>query len=46
MDQKSLYERLGRYDGIVAFANKLVPPLQGDEQLDRFWKHRGDDGVK
>ncbi len=45
MDQKSLYERLGGYDGIAAFANNLVSRLQGDAQLGRFWQHRGDDGV-
>ncbi len=45
MDQKSLYERLGGYDGIAAFANNLVPRLQGDAQLGRFWQHRGDDGI-
>ena len=45
MDQKSLYERLGGYDGIAAFANNLVPRLQGDAQLGRFWQHRGADGI-
>ena len=35
MDQKSLYERLGGYDGIAAFANDLVSRLQGDAQLGR-----------
>ena len=45
MDQKSLYERLGGYDGIAAFANNLVPRLQGDARLGRFWQHRGDDGI-
>jgi len=45
MSQKSLYERLGGYDGITAFANDLLPRLQGDSQLGRFWKNRGDDGI-
>jgi hypothetical protein len=27
MNQKSLYERLGAYDGITAFANDLLPRL-------------------
>ncbi len=45
MDQKSLYERLGGYDGITAFANDLLPRLQGDSQLGRFWQNRGDDGI-
>jgi hemoglobin len=45
MDQKSLYERLGGYDGITAFAEDLLPRLQGDSQLGRFWQNRGEDGV-
>ena len=45
MDQKSLYERLGGYDGIIAFANDLLPRLQADSQLGRFWQNRGADGI-
>jgi len=45
MSQKSLYERLGGYDGMTAFANDLLPRLQADSQLGRFWQHRGDDGM-
>jgi hemoglobin len=45
MSQKSLYERLGGYDGITAFVDDLLPRLNGDSQLGRFWQHRGDDGV-
>lgn len=45
MTQKSLYERLGSYDGISAFTNDLLPRLQTDPQLGRFWKNRGDDGI-
>jgi hemoglobin len=45
MSQKSLYERLGGYDGLTAFANDLLPRLQTDSQLGRFWKNRGDDGI-
>ena len=43
--QKSLYERLGGYDAITAVTNDLLPRLQGDPQLGRFWAHRGADGV-
>ena len=43
--KKSLYERLGGYDAIVAVANDLLPRLNTDPQLGRFWAHRGDDGV-
>ena len=45
MTQKSLFERLGGYDGISAFANDLLPRLEGDSQLGRFWENRGDDGI-
>ena len=45
MDQKSLYERLGGYDGITGFVSDLLPRLQGDSQLGRFWKNRSDDGI-
>lgn len=45
MNQKSLYERLGSYDGLTAFANDLLPRLQADAQLGRFWENRGDDGI-
>ena len=43
---KTLYERLGGYDAISAVADDLLPRLQGDPQLGRFWAHRGADGVK
>ena len=45
MSEKSLYERLGGYEGITGFANNLLPRLQSDPQLGRFWQHRGDDGI-
>jgi hemoglobin len=45
MSEKSLYERLGGYDSLVAFANDLLSRLRGDSQLGRFWEHRGDDGI-
>ncbi len=45
MTEKTLYERLGGYDGITEFVNTLLPRLQQDNQLGRFWLHRGNDGV-
>ena len=45
MNQKSLYERLGGYDSITAFANDFLPRLQSDSQLGRFWQNRGNDGI-
>jgi len=42
---KTLYERLGGYDAIATVANDLLPRLQGDPQLGRFWAHRGEDGM-
>lgn len=44
-ESKTLYERLGGYDAISAVANDLLPRLQSDAQLGRFWAHRGDDGI-
>lgn len=46
MTEKILYERLGGYDGITAFVDDLLPRLESDPQLGRFWQNRGDDGVK
>ena len=46
MSEKSLYDRLGGYDGITGFANNLLQRLQSDEQLGRFWKNRGADGIE
>lgn len=46
MSQKTLYERLGGYDAITAVVNNLLPRLQSDTQLGRFWQHRGEDGVQ
>jgi hemoglobin len=42
----TLYRRLGGYDGIAAFCDNLLPRLTADPQLGRFWKHRGEDGVR
>ncbi len=46
MSKPSLYERLGGYDAISAVASDLLPRLEADSQLGRFWQHRGEDGVK
>ncbi len=45
MSDKSLYERLGGYDALVAVADNLLPRLAGDAQLSRFWANRGEDGI-
>jgi len=46
MSEKTLYARLGGYDAIAAVAGDLLPRLQADAQLGRFWQHRSADGVK
>ena len=46
MTEKTLYERLGGYDGITGFVHNLLPRLESDSQLGRFWQNRGDDGIK
>jgi hemoglobin len=45
MTKTTLYQRLGGYDAICAVTN-LLPRLQADPQLARYWQHRGEDGVK
>jgi hemoglobin len=42
----TLYARLGGYDAIVAVTENLLSRLTKDPQLSRFWKNRGDDGVR
>ena len=46
MSERTLYERLGGYDAIAAVAGDLLPRLQADSGLARFWQHRGEDGVE
>jgi hemoglobin len=46
MSKPTLYERLGGYDAIAAVANDLLPRLQADPKLGRFWQNRGEDGVR
>ena len=41
----TLYERLGGYDAVSAVVSNLLPRLMADEQLGRFWAHRGADGL-
>lgn len=43
--QSSLYLRLGGYDGLVAFVDDLLPRVEADEKLGRFWAHRSHDGL-
>ena len=45
MSNQTLFERLGGYDGIVTFVEDLLPRLEADPQLGRFWEHRGNDGL-
>ena len=46
MSEKTLYQRLGGYDAISAVANDLLPRLQADSRLARYWQHRSEDGVR
>ena len=45
MTEQTLYARLGGYDAIAAVCSELLPRLQGDTMLSRFWAHRGSDGL-
>lgn len=46
MSEATLYQRLGGYDAIAAVCADLLPRLQADPLLERFWLHRGEDGIK
>jgi len=46
MTTNTLYERLGGYDAIAALANDLLPRMQADANLGRFYQHRGEDGLR
>jgi len=46
VNKPTLYERLGGYDAITAVANDLLPRLQADAQLGRYWQNRGEDGIR
>src|SRR5271166_4847918 len=37
---------LGGYDAIAAVADDLLPRLQSDARLARFWQNRGKDGLR
>ncbi len=43
---ETLYARLGGYDAIAAVADDLLARLVADARLGRFWKNRGEDGVR
>jgi len=46
MTEATLYARLGGYDAITAVAETLLPRLNSDPALGRFWAHRGEDGIR
>lgn len=46
MSEATLYQRLGGYDAIAAVCADLLPRLQADSQLGRFWQNRSEDGIK
>ncbi len=39
MKDKTLFERLGGYAGISKFVSELLPRLQTDSDLGRFWEN-------
>lgn len=46
MSEATLYQRLGGYDAVAAVCADLLPRLQADPLLERFWLHRGADGIQ
>lgn len=45
-NQKSLYERLGKYDGIAAFTDEFIKNLAADKSLGRFLVGLSEDSQK
>lgn len=43
---KTLYERLGGYDGISAVTADLMQRIKADSELGRFYRYRGEDGIE
>jgi hemoglobin len=43
---ETLYARLGGYDAIAAVCDDLLPRMMADPKLGRFWKNRGNDGMR
>lgn len=46
MNDATLYQRLGGYDGIAPVADNLIPRMKSDPRLGRFYQHRGEDGMR
>jgi len=42
----TLYQRLGGYDAIAAFADDLLPRLMNDPQLGVYWRGKCKDSLK
>lgn len=45
MNENTLYERLGGYEGITVIVGVFMARLMEDPQLGRFWQNRGNDGI-
>lgn len=45
-NQKSLYERLGKYDGLAAFADEFLKNLAAEKSLQRFLVGLSEDSKK
>jgi hemoglobin len=44
--ERTLYQRLGGYDAIAAFADDLLPRLMNDPQLGVYWRGKCKDSLK
>jgi hemoglobin len=44
--EPTLYQRLGGYDAIAAFADDLLPRLMNDPQLAMYWRGKCKDSLK
>jgi hypothetical protein len=45
-EQHDTLRTVGGYDAIPAVSKDLTDRLQEDPRLGRFWRHRGEDGLK
>ena len=43
---KTLYERLGGYDGVAAVTADLMQRIKTDSELGRYYRYRGEDGIQ
>lgn len=46
MSKKSLFDKLGGHESIVAFVEAIFSRVTPDPLIGRYWRYRGADGIK